>query len=327
MRSSTKHQRTKRSDKTGKRATNRGDVTPDVHSMLWSSYFQSDDSSQPVPDPTHPTLGRGITPIPALLKSHQDKIPKPLLAIAVWNQVPNINPDSNAPPPILDDTLKQLLASVLDLHSDDVSALRANQFFAAVPPYPNQVILDALYVEQPRAEGGASARLEICVPTPLNDDPPRTHQQSTFERLRKIADPRKWSDCHLFWSEIERRDPRSVVKEPKAKRFITARLHLPGKTIASSEKVKLDLLEFSDSNPLRTRLRFKMHENKLIKACHGYITVQKEHGRPGAARVINQKVVQFARSPLDDHTSETLKYWLQAETILLVTSALKGVDA
>ena len=142
MRSSTQHQRPKRSYKTRRRVTNQEGAIPDLHSTLWSSYRRSDGGSQPAPDPTHPTLAH--RPLPALLKRHADKIPRPLLAIAVWNQVPSFNPDVSVAPPTLDDTLEELLASVLDLRPDDACTLRASQLFDAFPPYPDQMILDAL---------------------------------------------------------------------------------------------------------------------------------------------------------------------------------------
>jgi hypothetical protein len=289
--------------------------------MLWRSYLPDDARSK--------SLGllkpheRPLRSLPEVLEKNQGKIPKPLLGIAVWNQVPSVDPNSRAPAPALDPALEQLLHTVLDLDGRTACSLRASPSYDAFPPYPDQLILDTRYVKQHHGHK-AIATLEICVPTPFDPRHPNTDQAAEFDRLKLIADPRTWSACKLFWSQIERCDPSRIVKQPKTKRSINARLHLPGEKGAVSELVRLDIVEFSNDNPLRAHIRFEIRENRLTKLCHGYIGVQKEPGRPGAARVSNRKIVQFAPGWLDNYAFETLRYWLQAETVTLIGAASRS---
>lgn len=258
-----------------------------------------------------------VSQIPALLQLLARKhspIPRPLAGIGLWNLVRNKYPigDINSEPlssfpPILVQLLDQVLG--LDALRDAyrIGAMRTNRRYEVFPPYPDQVILDSRYVEDPQPQG-AKARLEICVPT-------GKYQLLSFDSLRQIIDPRNWSACSLFWSDIKMAEPTADATE--VPRSLTARLHLPGVAV-SSETVQLDVLEFSDGNPMRSHIRFAVKKDTLLKFCRGYVTVQKEPGCPGAARVISSKLVQFAQAPLREQASAILKYWLQAEAACLV---------
>jgi hypothetical protein len=289
----------------------------DVHSLLWKSYL---------PQSVRPKVPPGYRSLPEILEVNRRKISKPLLGIAVWNQVPIIDPNSSSPAPVLDPALERLLHSILDLDGNAACVLRASPLYDAFPPYPDQLILDTRYTEQRRGHS-AVATLEICVPTPSDPRHPNANLAADFNRFKSIADPRTWPACKHFWSHIEPCDPSRIVKQGKTERSINARLHLPGETGAVSRPVKLEIVEFSNDHPLHALIRFQVHENAenaLIKLCHGHISVQKEPGRPGAARIRNRKIVQFAAGGLEDYAFETLRYWLQAETVTLIDAVLRA---
>ncbi len=298
--------------------TNRGkgpDTKQDAHSVLWRSYLPDDGSStgglQTAPPGTASTSS-----VPEDLERHEARIPKPLLGIAVWNQVPSHDPDAPTVLPRPDPALERLLSRVFGLDIETACALRTSSLFDAFPPYPNQIVLDARYVER-RSGHNAVGRLEVCVPIPSNDDQ-STDQPTTLGRLKLIVHPQSWSACHLFWPHVEQ-------TPPKAKAAIKARLQLPGESGAHAGPVTLNVSEFSDDQPLRTQIRFQIRDTRRIASCHGYIAVQKEPGRPGAARVINQKSVQFAPgSSLAKYAPQTLRYWLQAETVCVVDKVLRS---
>lgn len=315
-----------RAHKTRRRPPKRATPDVDVHSLLWKSYLP-DELPPPGPVVSKPqTKAPAPTPtLPEILKKNQAKIPKPLLGIAVWNQVCRNNPDSGSRPPALDPALKTLLRNVLDLDADAAFSIRSSSVYKAFPPYPDLVILDSRYVQR-HHQGKVDATLEMCVPTPSDGDH-SNDKPTTFDRLKTITDPHTWSTCSLFWSRIEGLDLTNIMKKTKTNRWLKAQLRLPGETAATSVPVRLKVIEFTTHNPFNAEIRFEIPGKGPLKLCHGRIVVRKEPGRPGAARIINQKVVQFAPGLLNANALETVKYWLQAETLSLANAVLGGVAA
>jgi hypothetical protein len=294
----------------------RGDA--DVLNSLWESYLRP-----PGTNAGKDQTGNPAASVAQCLENIQLKVSKPILALAVWNQVPTNATNSASSSPQLNQALVRLLSSVLDLDAATACILRANPSYVALPPYPNRIILDSVYVEE-RHRHGAEGRLEVCVPVPFGNHESDAYSDSTYRRLARIADQRTWGACTLFWSRTDKDDPRIIVKRPKHKRSIDAYLRLPGDP--GFLRVILTIREFHDA-PLRTRIRFSIQKHPLIQHCQGQVTVEKEPGRPGAARVINEKLVQFRPEAGDlyQQAGAALKYWLQAETVAFVDKALWSV--
>ena len=263
----------------------------DVHVLLWKSYLPPQEQTPRL------TVAPGV---PEMLKESQAQIPKPLLGIALWNQVPHYDGNAAAAPA----ALQSLLHTVLDLSIDDALRMYTdrNGVSFVFPPYPDQVIIDASYESHPSAHG-CEATLQICVPADLE------------HVTCMMMDPHPWP-CqpapNFFWSRVQAPDAARIGSQLRQPCSIKADLSLPEQPVQS---VTLRVLKLAD-NAFESQLKFEMSANRLLKVCHGEITVMKEEGRPGAVRIINKKAVQMAPDLAAD-AAPLVKYWLQAETVFL----------
>jgi hypothetical protein len=275
-------------------------ATPnDVHTALWRCFAKSTGpTGSPTPALTDAPVLRAAAPLDILAR-HLARVPKALLGLAVWQQVPTGGCNSGAPSA----ALTSLLHTLLDLDFPTAVYLRSKSPDRPFPPYPDRIILDCRYTHRMR-KGEAEATLEICVPAELG-------------ALKAIVHPSCWgagSAARFFWSAVHAPPSPSRANSRTPAWPIRARLSLPG--VNACRPVQLRAA-FSD-DAFHARIAFEMRPNPLIVACRGDIRVEKECGHPGAVRVINRKAVRFAPGPLHDQAVETLEYWVQAETTLLV---------
>lgn len=261
-------------------------MEPDLVNALWQSYLPLTSDT-----PTKRRSGKVARPKRdplSILEKNQAAVSKPLLGIAVWNQVRAYRGAPDSAPP----ALNRLLASVLDL--DVGKALRLQQerpddFF---PPAPDQMIYASRY-ESHEDPAGCKATVEICVP-------------ADFDSVKAVVDPKEWPNYSFSWA-------RTNGKGAQGKYTIEAQLALPNvKPTTVTMKAKFS------SDGLTAGVEFEVTKSAVLKVCHGHITVKKERARPGAVRIVSQRVVQFVPEELKEHAAETLKYWLETETVSLV---------
>jgi len=246
---------------------------------------------------TRSKLGTGVA---EMLEKQRAQIPKPLLGIAVWNQVPHYDGNAGAAPAALCD----LLRDVLDLSLDDALRIYTDRNAAPVvfPPYPDQVIIDAQY-ESHGSATECEATVQICVPAELDD----------VKRLTMHPPPWPCQPARdFFWSRVEAPEATRIPQVLNQPWSIKADLNLPEQAVQS---VTLNVAKLAD-NAFESQLKFEMSANRLLTLCSGAITVMKEEGRPGAVRIINKRSVQVAPALAVD-AAQLIKYWLQVETVCL----------
>ena len=239
-----------------------------------------------------------------LLDSNRSLLPAPLLGIAVWNLLPMVPADKSSA------RFGELLRSTLNLELDEAKRFYAELPDAVFPPYPEQEILESSRLLEEKG-GVIRGRVEVSV---TND----------FQQLKQAVIPRAWSVCRPFWSRIL--GPAIDINKYKrswtlSREGIKGSLHLPD-GVTPPHSLLLDV--HIAVTPFEARTDYIIRKFPRFESCRGYVCVQKEPGRPGTSRLINERVVRFAAAPAagTDLRLVTLDYWLRAETACLALALI-----
>lgn len=146
-------------------------------------------------------------------------------------------------------------------------------------------------------QDSVGASLQLCV-------------QHRFEDAVDAVCPAKWFEsCDLFWEKQE-------VEPNGGQQAIEGVLKLPEGDAESGIPVTVHVDVARDKFKITHRYRIVRDGGGEI--CRGVLDVRKEIGRPGASRITHEKRARFDGGPLFDFGEETLRYWVQAETLCLV---------
>jgi hypothetical protein len=264
------------------------------HTALWSSFVRLEKVSGFAPEaepvPMHELVGQ--------LCSYRDKIPRPLMSIAVWNLLPNYL--AAAPP--LDDLTELLEYIGVGRSREEITAiydLNRHPLIALARQYS---IIDYNWSVVPTAGFNAvSARLELCVLTPIDS-------------LREVVFPNEWPQySNLFWGEMNGDGLHPDGWRDSVTRRMAGELRLPGRT-AAPLSVRLEVAPRVTGLGSQNTYRI----NDAFPSCGGTFTAAKELGRPGATRITHERSIDFGPEPPDGSQLEMLAYWLQADTVSLV---------
>jgi hypothetical protein len=145
------------------------------------------------------------------------------------------------------------------------------------------------------ADGVIGARLTALVQRPL-------------EALEDVVNPAQWgARCGLFWSRVVRTAPRTF----------TARLDVPGAERTVRLRWRRRRLPFGIATDFE--LTDPRRDPPRTVVCRGAISVEKEEGQPWATRITHEKYLRLANAALADQAANALSYWIQAETLSLVS--------
>jgi hypothetical protein len=284
-----------------------------LHNALWKTFVKADTEPPGAPGRKKVQIGAASSALRDtvdLLSRNRKKVPRSLLALALWNLLPGaLDPAfQNEPAGQQLDGLLQY-AMRLDLPSARIIYDETRDPLLVLARQYN--IIDYRWQWQPQRDlTTASARLELCV-------------QRRFDNLKQVVPPTAWSKHSPFWDSIRRaptpRKQGSGARQPGQTNF-HGKLLLPDDDKASAPVLVRLNVDHTD-NKLSAVSDFEILGDGGVELCRGFLRVDKEPGRPGAARLTHEKQLRFAAGPSDNQRVGTLAYWVQAET---VAAALRG---
>ncbi|MGH7789234.1 MAG: hypothetical protein ACRERC_20360 [Candidatus Binatia bacterium] len=232
-------------------------------------------------------------------------LPRVLHSVALWNlALRMLDPTSAVTPEdkAVRANLDQLVTNIFRRPLDEISALR-KQGIDPLLTFARAHKIDQYVWEPPTLrDGTVSAKLAIVVQTPVQE-------------IHAALDPVQWTKkCGLFWREI------TLVDRPDRQRVgptLRATLNLPGPAAARAVRVEVSPFDL----PLGFGRAFQIFDAGVAQdpplLCAGSLTAEKEEGNPWATRIMHEKQIRAESLTLGANVEDTLRFWIQAETVCL----------
>jgi hypothetical protein len=283
----------------------------DLHATLWSSYLglrDADEFQHRRPAERPQTLDDVVT----TLNREGGRLADPLLELAVWNLVSRYGEEEH-PKELEELSQKTLGFDVAEAHR--VVLERGPTLLPRVAPGK---IEESEWKTQ---EDGVvtSARISLLVNRGLED-------------VRYLLQPKHWEKVSPFWAEVRLGRPKLTPQTRSWRGRASTRLVLPGTTASQRLRLELDITRTPfesrvDLARAPARRRGRGHRAERARAPRGdivtelraYLRLHKEQGRPGITRVERWQMVAFQGESIHQRfRSQTLAYWIQAETLALM---------
>lgn len=246
-------------------------------------------------------------------KRKRKPIPRVVLGVALWNlAVRHLNPKDvpDADRAAVKD-LDALVKDVFGWHLAQLEAMRQQNMNPLLMIARQYSILD--YRWEPPQSGAKTvvAKLEVLVQRPL-------------EQLKEAIEPATWpSKCALFWADVVPSDGHVLASRGQNRAVdFKAKLKLPGQGSDNNPAVQVNCkvskthLGFTNAFEIIADRPLQQRPSVI---CRGSISAEKEEGQPWATRIKHEKRMSLGSGVLDGHEVDTLNYWIQAETVCLVS--------
>lgn len=233
-------------------------------------------------------------------------LPRVVHSVALWNLALRMLDPSVLNPAELAvrSDLDPLITNIFRRPLDEIRALRQ----VGIDPlltFTRAHKIDQYLWEPPALKDGVlSAKLVVVV-------------QTRVQAMEAVFDPEFWQGRNgLFWKDIK-----SVPRPDRQREGLAfkATLNLPGPAAAQQTPVVIEAIRFD--LPLGFGCTLKIFGNGPVSQppllCTSTLTAEKEQGNPWATRITHEKQISPASLALGANVEDTLRFWIQAETVCL----------
>lgn len=267
----------------------------ELHTALWSSFVKLEEVNGFPLENAPLSVGEVLEQ----LNHNMEKIPRPMLGIAVWSLLPAYLAND---PPLHD---LELLLHYLGIGRSrkEVEAIYDQNKHPLIALARQYSIVDYSWKLDPQLDlNTASAKLELCVLMPI-------------QALQEIVFPSEWPKySRYFWGETKPVSAGPADWPKGASRKMTCELRLPGK---EAKRLAATLEVDAALTGLGAKSTYEIKDTPF-RECRGTFEAAKELGRPGATRITHERSIRFGPQPPTDPQVQMLAYWLQADTVSLV---------
>jgi hypothetical protein len=282
----------------------------DLHATLWSSYLglrDADEFQHRRPAERPQTLDEVVT----TLTREGERLADPLLDLAVWNLVSRYGEEEHPK------TLEELSKKTLGFDVAEARRVVLERGPTVLPRVAPGKIEESEWKTQ---EDGVvtSAKISLLVNRGLED-------------VRYLLQPKHWEKVSPFWAEVRLGRPKLTPQTRSWRGRASTRLVLPGTTASERLRLELDITR----TPFESRVDLALaparrgglghpgerprDQGGVVPELRGYLRLHKEQGHPGNTRLERWQSVAFQEGSTHERfRSQTLAYWLQAETLALM---------